>query len=284
MATKIDLITIGDKDVAVINDDPTAAGGTPGLEGDLGIREAGQNIWIKSGAGDTDWRRHHNINADTTQTGADSLAIGSTTTTSSARAFAGGNGCTASANDSFAFGVGCVADGVASFALGRLADAGGFDGAFNFSDQNPVGHANEEEHSVMFVFENGLAFNPNGSQNAMLRFKQATDTSTNATPQTIITQATEANTTLVMTVHITGKRTGGASGSPGDTAIYKRTVTVKNVSGTVTIVGEQNDYTYQDVEAWDVTFSVNGTDVEVDVVGASTTQITWHANYWIERT
>lgn len=79
-------------------------------------------------------------------------------------------------------------------------------------------------------------------------------------------------------VYVTAARTGGASGTAGDSAGYIKTGVFKNVAGTVTLVGSVvNVMTSEDQAAWDVTLTVNGQNIEVRVTGASGNNITWTA-------
>jgi hypothetical protein len=100
---------------------------------------------------------------------------------------------------------------------------------------------------------------------------------TNATLTTIATIATVVSSVMLLEVRVTGIRTGGTVGTVGDCATYMRTVRVKNVSGTVTLLNLQSDFTSEDQAAFNSTISVSGTDILVQVQGATNNNMTWKA-------
>jgi hypothetical protein len=106
---------------------------------------------------------------------------------------------------------------------------------------------------------------------------QTATTTTNATVTTLATVPTTTNTTMQLEVRINGRRTGGTSGSAGDSAAYIRTARIKNVGGTVTLSNLQSDYTSEDQTGWNATIVVSGTDVLVRITGAANNNITWQA-------
>ena len=101
---------------------------------------------------------------------------------------------------------------------------------------------------------------------------------------------TDATVTTLQTINIasgysyhihtvvTARRTGGVLGTANDTASYERIATVKDVSGTATIVGAVLlEYTAEDQVLWDCTIDVTGATARVRVTGASKNYITWHS-------
>jgi hypothetical protein len=112
---------------------------------------------------------------------------------------------------------------------------------------------------------------------ADLKMTTATVNTTNATQTTIATIATVTNSVMVIEAKITGLRTGGTAGTAGDSACYIRTAHIKNVGGTVSIPKLQADYTSEDQQGFNATITVSGTNVLVQVVGATNNNLTWKA-------
>ena len=106
----------------------------------------------------------------------------------------------------------------------------------------------------------------------LLQDTVGTSTNSPAVAQTI---AVPTDSVLILESKVLGVRTGGASGSAGDSAFYQRTARFKNVAGTVTKHSLQTSYTSEDQATWDATFSVNGTDIEILVTGAVDNDIDW---------
>lgn len=106
---------------------------------------------------------------------------------------------------------------------------------------------------------------------------QATVNTTDATVTTLATVPVASNTVMYLTVVVIGRRTGGSSGSPQDSGIYRRTVRLKNASGTLTLFNLQSDYTSEDTAGFNATITVSGTNALVRVTGAANTNITWMA-------
>lgn len=101
-----------------------------------------------------------------------------------------------------------------------------------------------------------------------------TSTTTGAGAQTVVTYAIPTNTSVMLTASVQARRTGGAAGSAGDTAGYSFVSIAKNVAGTVTInVISAN--AFEDQAAWDAAFAVSGTNVQLNVTGATNNNINW---------
>lgn len=101
---------------------------------------------------------------------------------------------------------------------------------------------------------------------------------TDATVTTIKTIPISLGSVVRLWVEATGVRTGGASGTAGDSAGYVLTATVKNVSGTAALVGAVTVLSAsEDQAAWNCTISVTGGTALVTVAGASGNNVTWNA-------
>jgi hypothetical protein len=77
---------------------------------------------------------------------------------------------------------------------------------------------------------------------------------------------------------VVARRTGGSSGSDGDSAGYIRAATFKNISGTVSLVGSvASIYTAEDQAGWDCGFAISGTQAVLVGTGANNNNITWES-------
>lgn len=86
------------------------------------------------------------------------------------------------------------------------------------------------------------------------------------------------NTTNIIEVYIKAYQSGGSQWG-----VWKRTLTVTKTSGSVTIqeVNADVDKTSIGLKANDVSFNVNGGDIDVDVTGIAATTIDWESAYEI---
>ncbi|TAK04201.1 hypothetical protein EPO34_03585 [Patescibacteria group bacterium] len=101
---------------------------------------------------------------------------------------------------------------------------------------------------------------------------------TDATATTILTLATITDSVKMIEIKVAARRTGGTGGTAGDGAGYARVATFKNIAGTVSQIGStQDNATHESQAVWDVSFSISGTNVLVQVTGAADNNITWHA-------
>ncbi len=104
-----------------------------------------------------------------------------------------------------------------------------------------------------------------------------TVSTTDATVTTIATIPTVSDAVYIITTTVTGRRTGGSSGSTDDGAAFQRTAMIKNVAGTVSIENLQTGYTAKDQLTWDSTMSVSGTNIIVTVQGDVNNNVNWNA-------
>jgi hypothetical protein len=121
---------------------------------------------------------------------------------------------------------------------------------------------------------------PQGPQGDMAwPWIEVTTTTANATPKSIATIPIPASTTVMIEMQIVARRTGGAAGATDDGGSYIAWCTYKNLAGTATIIGNLSfGNTDEDVAAWDVTTSVSGSNVSINVIGANM-NVSWKARY-----
>lgn len=105
----------------------------------------------------------------------------------------------------------------------------------------------------------------------------STASTTDATVTTIKVITLQADTTALVTVKIVGRRTGGSAGATDDSAVLIRTAACKNVGGTVTAYGLFDDFTFRDQASWEAVIVGSGTNVLVQVNGATNNNVSWSA-------
>jgi hypothetical protein len=98
---------------------------------------------------------------------------------------------------------------------------------------------------------------------------------TDATVSTLHSFVITANRTYLIEARVTARRTGGASGTADDGAVYIRRAMVTTKSGTVTINAVDTELTQEDQVGWDCTFDVSGNNIRVRVTGAANNTIDW---------
>ena len=125
--------------------------------------------------------------------------------------------------------------------------------------------------------ETTLTISASGSGGGSGRITGST-TTTNATPTTIATIATTTNATNLIEVYVNAYQTSASS-----YGVWKRTLTVTNVSGTPTIQAINSDVTKTSsgLSANSISFSVSGSNILVQVTGIAATTIGWKSAYEI---
>ena len=92
------------------------------------------------------------------------------------------------------------------------------------------------------------------------------------------------NSVMVLETKVLGVRTDGLAGTVGDSASYHRIVRLKNIAGTLTMYNLQTIYTSEDQPAWNATFLLKGTDVQVMVLGSANNTVSWNISTQVELT
>lgn len=100
---------------------------------------------------------------------------------------------------------------------------------------------------------------------------------TDATTTTLHTISIASGYSYLIEAHVVARRTGGSAGAANDSAGYVVYATVKDVSGTSTLVGAVGAlYTAENQAGWDCTIDVTGATARVRVTGATNNNVTWH--------
>ena len=107
-----------------------------------------------------------------------------------------------------------------------------------------------------------------------IRYK-AKITTTDDTVTGLVRTTIDSGKTVMLQAYVVARRTGGSSGTDGDSAFYVLTGAYKNVSGTLTGIGSANLISGEDQAGWDVGFTSSGSDAIVTVKGAVDNNITW---------
>ena len=110
-----------------------------------------------------------------------------------------------------------------------------------------------------------------------LRFKAKTLT-TNATVTALQRVDVDLNKSVYIEARVVARRTGGSSGSTGDTAFYTIQAGFKNIAGTVTLVAAVILNGGEDQSGWDLGFSIVGTQAVLVATGAANNNITWESS------
>lgn len=107
-----------------------------------------------------------------------------------------------------------------------------------------------------------------------IRFSAKVNT-TDATPTALLRSQVQTNTTLMLDACIVARRTGGGSGTSGDSAFYKLTGAYKNINGVLTGIGSPIVDAGEDQAAWSVDFAADADFAVITVTGAADNNITW---------
>ena len=129
---------------------------------------------------------------------------------------------------------------------------------------------------VLVLHSEATADNPNY---IVRQYRAAT---TDATVTTLGSITIAASNTYLIEARVVARRTGGASGTADDGAVYIRRAMVTTKGGTVTINAVQDGLTQEDQAGWDCTLDVSGATIRIRVTGAASNNVTWHATTTIQ--
>ncbi len=107
----------------------------------------------------------------------------------------------------------------------------------------------------------------------------ATVKTTDATTTGLVNIEVPEGKTVMIQADIVARRTGGGSGSVGDSAWYNLRGAYKNISGTLTGIGTPSLTGGEDQAGWNVGFSTSGVAAVVVVLGAAGNDITWEGSF-----
>ena len=130
-------------------------------------------------------------------------------------------------------------------------------------------------------FRGSMKYVDSSATKANWEMSQAQVSTTDATVTTLASISVASNSAILVQAQIVGRRTGGTSGASGDSAVYIRSARFKNVSGTVTILNLQSDYTSEDQASWNGTLDVSGTSARIRVNAAANNNVDWTVTYTV---
>lgn len=103
---------------------------------------------------------------------------------------------------------------------------------------------------------------------------------TDGATSTLFTYPMAASMSGVFAALVVGKRTGGVSGSAGDSAAFLLHGGAKRIAaGSVTGIGStalQTSYSTKDQGTWGATWNVSGNNIIIQVAGAANNNVSWH--------
>lgn len=98
---------------------------------------------------------------------------------------------------------------------------------------------------------------------------------TDATVTAAIRVQVDSGKTVMIVANIVARRTGGTSGTNGDSAWYTLSGAYKNIGGALTGIGSPDLIGGEDQAGWNVGFSTSGGYAVVTVLGAAGNNVTW---------
>lgn len=111
-----------------------------------------------------------------------------------------------------------------------------------------------------------------------VRYSQTTGTTTDATFTSIKSISVPNDSIVMIEARVKARKTGGTgAGSVGDGACYVRTIAVKNIGGTVSLVRRQSDFTAEDILGFNCQLAISGTNVQLQVKGSANNNVAWQA-------
>lgn len=100
-------------------------------------------------------------------------------------------------------------------------------------------------------------------------------TTTDASPTAAIRVPVKNGKTVMVVAYCAVRRTGGSSGSNGDSAWYRLMGAYKNINGVLTGIGTPSLFGGEDQAGWDFYFSSSGEEIVITVLGAASNNVTW---------
>lgn len=112
----------------------------------------------------------------------------------------------------------------------------------------------------------------------------STLTTTDDTLSLIDTITVDTDSILLIEARVNARKiSGGGTGSVGDGNSYIRTVKAKNIGGTVSIGLVSSTYTSEDITPFNVSFSVSGNNVNLNVLGSINNNVYWTSTCFLTK-
>lgn len=172
-------------------------------------------------------------------------------------------------------GSNCSATGMYSVAMGRRAKALNT-GSFVLADSTNADFSSTAANEFACRFASGyhITGGPFRLNDSYKIYSGAQTQTTDTTPTTLFTIATTTDRAYLFTAKVASSSTTTLAGL---TAVYKKSVRVKNVSGVITIGTPFDDLVDCDPElvTTSIDFTSSGTDILLRVTGESAILLTW---------
>lgn len=104
-------------------------------------------------------------------------------------------------------------------------------------------------------------------------------TTTDATPTAAQYIAVPTNKTVMIDSIVLVRRSGGTSGTAGDSAWYRLQGGFKNISGTLSLIGTSDLIGGEDQAGWNVQYASSGENIALVVTGSEDNNVTWET--WV---
>lgn len=195
-------------------------------------------------------------------------AYGASLTLHGGNVSSNGNGGSASLNGGYAFSGGGDA-GFSSIVSGTSTDGDGGDCEMSMG----TGNATTGKDGRFQIHGQRT----NGARVYRIAGSISTTDATPTSAHQAISPALSSGQSMIIETKVVARRTGGSSGTSGDSASYIRRACYKNTGAGPTIVGAiQDSFTVEDQAGWDCSFTVSGNDVLVQVTGATNNNVRWY--------
>lgn len=262
MANELGRITVNNKEILSVDNDPSLAGGTPAEIASMALWDSGTvgRIYLKVGAADTAWTQID------TQIGDDWNLDGNDLT-----------GATAATPNEF-FGSTNDYDVIFrrnNFELMRLVSQGLLVGLnSSIGGRLQVGAANLGDQLF-------LETSPNGGAGARVikvsrQFKIQTSDDTD---QALASLEIPEGTRIQGEFRLGCNQHGGSAGTVGDGADYVRTFSAKRLAGNPAVLNDyQTDFTEEDVKAFRARIVENVNNIDLEVRGGANRDLAWSAH------
>ena len=188
---------------------------------------------------------------------------------------------------SFVGGENSTIGGSWSMAFGRKANSGVVNGVNILTDSQDFETTADNADQAKRRFQGGWKLvkgagtdNVDGPE---YEITQASVDTVDATVTTIQTIPIPTDSAVLIEARVVGRRTGGVAGAAGDSFAATYAVRGKDIAGTVTEHDQGFVYGPSQDQAWNVAIVVNGTNLDLKVIGAVDNNITWHTTTKVQR-
>ena len=237
------------------------------------------------------------IGVSAINSGQDGICIGSNTSINGQTAVVVGHGSSASTLNSIALGTVNVSSGSGAISIGNaITNSQSFTTIINDGNTtNPTAPgAVSASSEFMLSFGSGMELIGNTAvgnyrynyasqtinNSPTWRLVQAQVMTTTNTTTTVLTVPMNSNSVMSLNGNLLGVRTGGISGSPGDSWSFNFSAKVKDIAGTLTAspLTTHGEFDGTIIKAVNLKLLLGTNTFSIQILGATTTNITWNLN------